>query len=314
MPNVNKVNLLIRCSLLIIVLLGFGNQAYAEQIDKSVYDNILQNQSEKNKAEDDTKKDMKTEQNSKNDNQTKEQSDLLLEETNSDESRSLGVTIWDFVKMIFATIFVVFLIYFILRFINKRNHGYKNSQIIENIGGTALGANRSIQLIKVGKRLLIVGVGDSIQLIKEIEDEQEYKEILEEYNRKLDQLVQPSDIVTKVKNVISSSHSAPKTKESFSIRLSKELERISSERKEKMDVLEKKKKGSSEKMNEFIQFFNNNDPGNVSTSVQLLLLLTVLSLAPSIIILLTSFTRIVIVLSFVRTALATQQMPLTKSL
>ncbi|AYV71158.1 flagellar type III secretion system pore protein FliP [Bacillus circulans] len=62
-------------------------------------------------------------------------------------------------------------------------------------------------------------------------------------------------------------------------------------------------------MNEFMQFFNNNDPGNVSTSVQLLLLLTVLSLAPSIIILLTSFTRIVIVLSFVRTALATQQMP-----
>lgn len=58
-----------------------------------------------------------------------------------------------------------------------------------------------------------------------------------------------------------------------------------------------------------MQFFNNNDPGNVSTSVQLLLLLTVLSLAPSIIILLTSFTRIVIVLSFVRTALATQQMP-----
>ncbi|QJX61919.1 flagellar type III secretion system pore protein FliP [Niallia circulans] len=62
-------------------------------------------------------------------------------------------------------------------------------------------------------------------------------------------------------------------------------------------------------MNEFMQFFNNNDPGNVSTSVQLLLLLTVLSLAPSTIILLTSFTRIVIVLSFVRTALATQQMP-----
>ncbi|HWJ80389.1 MAG TPA: flagellar type III secretion system pore protein FliP [Niallia sp.] len=62
-------------------------------------------------------------------------------------------------------------------------------------------------------------------------------------------------------------------------------------------------------MNEFMQSFSNSDPGNVSTSVQLLLLLTVLSLAPSIIILLTSFTRIVIVLSFVRTALATQQMP-----
>lgn len=62
-------------------------------------------------------------------------------------------------------------------------------------------------------------------------------------------------------------------------------------------------------MNEFMEFFNSSSPENVSTSVKLMLLLTVLSLAPSILILMTSFTRIIIVLSFVRTALATQQMP-----
>ncbi|MFO1445920.1 flagellar type III secretion system pore protein FliP [Bacillus sp. Bva_UNVM-123] len=62
-------------------------------------------------------------------------------------------------------------------------------------------------------------------------------------------------------------------------------------------------------MNEFMEFFNNSSPENVSTSVKLMLMLTVLSLAPSILIMLTCFTRIVIVLSFVRTALATQQMP-----
>jgi len=62
-------------------------------------------------------------------------------------------------------------------------------------------------------------------------------------------------------------------------------------------------------VNEFISLFNNNDPEVVSTSIKLLLLLTVLSLAPSIIILLTSFTRIVVVLSFVRNGLATNQMP-----
>lgn len=62
-------------------------------------------------------------------------------------------------------------------------------------------------------------------------------------------------------------------------------------------------------MNEFMEFFNGSDPENVSTSVRLLLMLTVLSLAPSILVLMTSFVRIVIVLSFVRTALATQQMP-----
>ena len=51
------------------------------------------------------------------------------------------------------------------------------------------------------------------------------------------------------------------------------------------------------------------DPANMTSTIQLLLLLTVLSLAPSILILMTSFTRIVIVLSFVRSGLATQQMP-----
>ncbi|MBM7586845.1 flagellar biosynthetic protein FliP [Bacillus pakistanensis] len=62
-------------------------------------------------------------------------------------------------------------------------------------------------------------------------------------------------------------------------------------------------------MNEFMEFFNGSSPDTVSTSVKLFLLLTVLSLAPSILILMTSFTRIIIVLSFVRTSLATQSMP-----
>ena len=43
--------------------------------------------------------------------------------------------------------------------------------------------------------------------------------------------------------------------------------------------------------------------------VQLLALLTVLSLAPSILIMVTSFTRIIVVLAFLRTAMGTQQTP-----
>lgn len=62
-------------------------------------------------------------------------------------------------------------------------------------------------------------------------------------------------------------------------------------------------------MNEFINMFADSDPSNVATSVKLILLLTILSIAPSILIMMTSFTRIIIVLSFVRTSLATQQMP-----
>lgn len=53
----------------------------------------------------------------------------------------------------------------------------------------------------------------------------------------------------------------------------------------------------------------NNDEGNVSAPIRMMLVLTVLTLAPSIMVLLTSFTRIIVVLHFVRTALGTQTSP-----
>jgi flagellar biosynthesis protein FliP len=48
---------------------------------------------------------------------------------------------------------------------------------------------------------------------------------------------------------------------------------------------------------------------DVSVTLQILLLMTVLSLAPSIVIMTTSYLRIIIVLSFLKSALGTQQMP-----
>jgi flagellar biosynthetic protein FliP len=51
------------------------------------------------------------------------------------------------------------------------------------------------------------------------------------------------------------------------------------------------------------------DPADLSVTLQILLLLTVLSLAPSIVITMTSFTRMIVVLSFLKHALGTQQMP-----
>lgn len=51
------------------------------------------------------------------------------------------------------------------------------------------------------------------------------------------------------------------------------------------------------------------DPGQVGVTLQILALMTVLSLAPAFLILTTSFTRIAVVLSFLRTALGTQQLP-----
>ncbi|MBD3297071.1 MAG: flagellar type III secretion system pore protein FliP [candidate division Zixibacteria bacterium] len=54
---------------------------------------------------------------------------------------------------------------------------------------------------------------------------------------------------------------------------------------------------------------DSDSPSDLSVTLKIILLLTILSLAPSIVITMTSFTRIIVVLSFLKHALGTQQMP-----
>lgn len=56
-------------------------------------------------------------------------------------------------------------------------------------------------------------------------------------------------------------------------------------------------------------FKSTNNPQEIVSTLKILIILTVLTLAPAIMIMMTAFTRIIIVLSFVRQALGTQQMP-----
>jgi flagellar protein FliO/FliZ len=150
----------------------------------------------------------------------------------------IGVTFMDFLRMILATVFVAGLLYFLLKFINKKTMSYKSSQIVENLGGTSLGANRSIQIVKAGNRLLIVGVGENIQLLREIDDPEEYSQVIQEYNNKMEQLVQPSDIVTKF--IKRASKDGSKESSTFSALLKQQLNDMASGRKKALEEIQKK--------------------------------------------------------------------------
>lgn len=56
-------------------------------------------------------------------------------------------------------------------------------------------------------------------------------------------------------------------------------------------------------------FKTTDNPNEIVSAVKLVLMMTVLTLAPAILIMMTSFTRIIIVLSFLRQAIGVQQMP-----
>lgn len=58
-----------------------------------------------------------------------------------------------------------------------------------------------------------------------------------------------------------------------------------------------------------LSFTEAQKPQELVSVIKMILMMTVLSLAPAILIMMTSFTRIVVVLSFLRQALGTQQMP-----
>lgn len=58
-----------------------------------------------------------------------------------------------------------------------------------------------------------------------------------------------------------------------------------------------------------LEIGNGEEGSTVTTSIQMVILFTLISLAPSILIMMTSFTRILIVLHFLRSALGTQQTP-----
>ncbi|MCA0170561.1 flagellar biosynthetic protein FliO [Bacillus sp. RAR_GA_16] len=82
------------------------------------------------------------------------------------------------IKLVFYTIVVVGLIYLLIRFLSKRQQKLQHHSVFTPIGGTPLGNNKSVQMVKVGDSLYMIGVGDNVNLLKEIEDKDEVEHIL----------------------------------------------------------------------------------------------------------------------------------------
>src|SRR5690625_214640 len=88
-----------------------------------------------------------------------------------EEQRAVPSLFRNFVQMIFALLLVLGLIYFMLKLVNRRQQIFSQTQTLENLGGISVGQNKSIQVIRVGSKMYLVGVGENVQLLREIDDE-----------------------------------------------------------------------------------------------------------------------------------------------
>jgi flagellar protein FliO/FliZ len=98
------------------------------------------------------------------------------------QKESVGTSAGDYIKTLFALLFVIGLLFGLLKFVNRKNKLYDKSRFMKNMGGISLGQQKSIQLVVIGEAYYLIGVGDDIRLLKEITDPEEINKLIEFYN------------------------------------------------------------------------------------------------------------------------------------
>ncbi|WLR52349.1 flagellar biosynthetic protein FliO [Bacillus tianshenii] len=225
--------------LLFILFLPHGPIAYAEgqngpsSDSEGTVDEYLKEMQDKKQQE---QKDTTSTPQQKNEQQPGTENEELDNQSNEAPPTFEGSFSWlDLVKLFFALFFVVALIYLLLRLVNQKNKVFGNAKALENVGGISLGNNRSIQIVRLGERILVVGVGETITLIKEIESEEEVAEIIEAQHKALS--LQPNtDLFARLLNR-PTKESQSKHKDQFKNQLKEQLDEMAKGRKEIYDSI-----------------------------------------------------------------------------
>lgn len=156
------------------------------------------------------------------------------------------ISLFDYLKVLFALGFVIVLLILVLRFLNRKNASYQQNHLMKNLGGISVGQQKSVQLLQVGNRLYLVGVGENISLIKEIEDPDEMNQVLDFYSdRQQETSTVPflTEILSKVKpqKNVQHEHST-----SFNELFNSKLKTIKKERSEEIEGWIEKEKDKHE--------------------------------------------------------------------
>ena len=154
----------------------------------------------------------------------------------SNEPSPPSVGIFDYIKVLFALVFVLGLLLFVLRFLNKKSASYQQAPGIQNLGGVSVGAQKSVQVIKVGSQILIVGVGDDVRVLSEVKDQQEIDDILNSFNQELSDQSKPYmfDLLNKF-NKKKTTHTTGNADKEFGEVFDKTLSELKKERSDELD-------------------------------------------------------------------------------
>ncbi len=132
----------------------------------------------------------------------------LIEEEEQDQpvvlqEEETGSLFFELVRLVFALLLVLGLIYASLYFLKRRNKIGNRIDSLENVGGISVGQNKSVQLVRLGDRIYLIGVGENVTLLEEVEDQSIIKEIM--------QAREEQSLEMSAKNMVSSAFQHNKT-------------------------------------------------------------------------------------------------------
>jgi flagellar protein FliO/FliZ len=82
-----------------------------------------------------------------------------------------------FLYVIFILGIIIGLIVLLIKFLSKNSRNFYSAKGIHLLAGIQLGQNKSLQMVEIGNRIYVVGVGENVQLIDKIDDEAEAERI-----------------------------------------------------------------------------------------------------------------------------------------
>jgi len=81
-------------------------------------------------------------------------------------------TFWMVAKVIFFLLVIIGIFFAIVKFLSQKNK-IMFGRSLRSLGGVPLGQNKSIQVVEIGRSIYIVGVGENVQLLEKIDDQEE---------------------------------------------------------------------------------------------------------------------------------------------
>src|SRR5690606_3531265 len=85
---------------------------------------------------------------------------LVADLTNADRQLDDFSMIGTLITFFIVLAIIIGLIIFTLKFLAQKNQAWSQAKSLRHLGGIAVGQNKSVQLIKIGSHVYVVGVGE----------------------------------------------------------------------------------------------------------------------------------------------------------